>query len=100
MECSVMEVGAWSVCETNATSITRRGCAAPAPEKAGGGFGDPLDRDPDRVLRDVVEEKVAPEHAQREYGVVLVESESDGVWAIDASATEHLRVRMHTAAAD
>ena len=64
----------------------RRGDVFRHEMSGGGGFGDPLDRDPERVLRDVVEEKVTPEHAEREYGVVLVEPESDGVRAIDASA--------------
>ena len=66
----------------------------------GGGFGDPLDRDPERVLRDVIEEKVTLEYAEREYGVVLVESVGDGVWDLDVPATEHLRGRMRTATAD
>ena len=66
----------------------------------GGGYGDPLERDPDRVLRDVIEEKVTREHAEREYGVVLVESEGPGAWALDIQATEHLRGQMRTTAAD
>ncbi|HEV8439687.1 MAG TPA: hydantoinase B/oxoprolinase family protein [Methylomirabilota bacterium] len=36
-----------------------------------GGWGDPLERDPDRVLKDVLEEKLSPEYARREYGVVV-----------------------------
>ncbi len=36
-----------------------------------GGRGDPLDRDPELVLRDVLEEKLTPEYARREYGVVI-----------------------------
>ena len=36
-----------------------------------GGWGDPLDRDPELVLRDVLEEKLTPEYARREYGVVI-----------------------------
>ena len=66
----------------------------------GGGFGDPLDRDPEGVLRDVIEEKVTPAHAQREYGVVLVDSEEPGVRTLDLAATEQLRERMRTVAAD
>ena len=67
----------------------------------GGGYGEPLDRDPEGVLRDVIEEKVTREHAEREYGVVLV-----GIrgcicaWTLDLPATEHLREQMRTAAAD
>jgi N-methylhydantoinase B len=36
-----------------------------------GGWGDPLGRDPERVLADIREEKVSPEHASAAYGVVL-----------------------------
>ena len=43
---------------------------------------------------------MAPEYAQREYGVILVESEGDGVWNLDIPATERLRGQMRTAAAD
>ena len=37
----------------------------------GGGWGDPLERDPERVRADVLEEFVSPEAAREEYGVVL-----------------------------
>lgn len=37
----------------------------------GGGYGDPLDRDPERVLEDVVDEWISPERARAAYGVVL-----------------------------
>lgn len=64
----------------------------------GGGYGDPLDRDPEAVLRDVVEEKVTPGHAEREYGVVLAEGEGPGAWTLDLPATRRLRARMRAAA--
>jgi N-methylhydantoinase B len=37
----------------------------------GAGWGDPLERDPELVRRDVREEKLSRAHAEREYGVVL-----------------------------
>ena len=37
----------------------------------GGGFGDPLERDPEIVLRDVCEERLSREYVLREYGVVV-----------------------------
>jgi len=37
----------------------------------GGGYGDPLTRDPERVLSDVVEGYVSLEAAEREYGVAI-----------------------------
>jgi len=55
----------------------------------GGGRGDPLDREPERVLRDVVCNYVAAADAETDYGVVL---RSDGIdLAIDLPATEALR---------
>jgi N-methylhydantoinase B len=36
-----------------------------------GGWGDPLERDPERVLTDVLEEKLTAEYARREYGVAI-----------------------------
>ncbi|MGH3134777.1 MAG: hydantoinase B/oxoprolinase family protein [Gaiellaceae bacterium] len=37
----------------------------------GGGFGNPLERDPERVRADVIDGYVSREAAEREYGVVL-----------------------------
>jgi len=37
----------------------------------GGGYGDPFERDPQRVLADVVAGYVTPEAARRDYGVVV-----------------------------
>lgn len=42
--------------------------------QAGGGYGDPLRRDPDRVAEDVARRVVSPEAAANIYGVVLDES--------------------------
>jgi N-methylhydantoinase B len=53
----------------------------------GGGFGDPLDRDPARVAEDVRNDAVSVEAARRIYGVVV-----DG--ALDLEATERERERI------
>ena len=37
----------------------------------GGGYGDPFERDPERVLDDVVNGYVSVEAAERDYGVVV-----------------------------
>jgi N-methylhydantoinase B len=37
----------------------------------GGGYGDPRERDPDRVLRDVIRGYITAEDAARDYGVVV-----------------------------
>ena len=36
-----------------------------------GGWGPPLERDPERVLDDVRNEKLTIDYAEREYGVVI-----------------------------
>ena len=36
-----------------------------------GGWGDPLERDPALVLKDVLEEKLSADYARREYGVAI-----------------------------
>jgi len=57
------------------------------------GWGDPLDRDVNNILEDVVNEKLSPEYVRREYSVV-VERNSDGItWEINFAETEQLRQR-------
>ncbi|MDP3890686.1 hydantoinase B/oxoprolinase family protein, partial [Nocardioides sp.] len=53
----------------------------------GGGWGDPLARDPKLVVRDVVWHKVSPEAALADYGVVLTGSLDDDTLGHDADAT-------------
>jgi N-methylhydantoinase B len=53
----------------------------------GGGWGDPLRRDPGLVVRDVVWSKVSPGHALADYGVVLTGSLDDDTLGFDADAT-------------
>ena len=53
----------------------------------GGGWGDPLARDPEMVVRDVVWRKVSPEAALADYGVVLTGSLDDDSLGHDADAT-------------
>ncbi|MEW6082317.1 MAG: hydantoinase B/oxoprolinase family protein [Bacillota bacterium] len=55
----------------------------------GGGWGDPLERDPERVAYDVKCGFILPESALRDYGVVL---EPDG--SVDESGTAELRTKM------
>jgi N-methylhydantoinase B len=58
----------------------------------GGGYGDPLDRDPAQVRWDVIEEKVSADAARREYGVVIGDAGGDIV--VDVAATAGLRERL------
>ncbi len=53
----------------------------------GGGWGDPLVRDPALVVRDVVWRKVSPAAAYDDYGVVLTGSLEDDCLGFDAEAT-------------
>ncbi|MGH3380855.1 MAG: MFS transporter [Actinoallomurus sp.] len=52
----------------------------------GGGHGDPFTREADRVLHDVLDEKVTVAGAARDYGVVITPG-----GAVDAVATRELR---------
>ena len=59
-------------------------------EMAGsGGYGDPLERDPEAVADDVRQDKMTPGHAKAEYGVIL-EPET---LALDTGQTTALRKR-------
>jgi N-methylhydantoinase B len=60
----------------------------------GGGWGDPLDRDPQAVLDDVWDEYVSIEGAEHEYGVVITGSLEAMDLAVDAEATAQLRARI------
>ncbi len=55
-----------------------------------GGWGDPLARDPERVLADVLDEKVSPAQARDVYGVVLTAAGR----AVDWEGTERRRAEL------
>ncbi len=65
----------------------------------GGGWGDPLDRDPEAVLDDVLDEYVSAAGAERDYGVVLTGSLDDLTLAVDETATKELRESRRSPAA-
>lgn len=61
----------------------------------GGGWGNPLDREPERVRLDVARGLVTPEWAQEAYGVVLVKDGTDAdAWRVDEQATAQARERL------
>jgi len=60
----------------------------------GGGWGDPLERDPARVLDDVLDEYVSIKGARRDYGVVLAGAAEDLSLRVDTEATARLRAEM------
>ena len=57
----------------------------------GGGWGDPLEREPALVVRDVLWRKVSPEAALADYGVVLSGSAEQDDLGYDAAATSTMR---------
>jgi N-methylhydantoinase B len=56
----------------------------------GGGYGDPLERDPELVLEDILNGKVTPQAAKEEYGVVLDTGGRD----LNQSSTTRLRAEL------
>jgi N-methylhydantoinase B len=57
----------------------------------GGGHGDPFEREPAQVTRDVEDGLVSVERARDVYGVVLKEGERPGTYTVDAEATARHR---------
>lgn len=55
----------------------------------GGGYGNPLERDPASVLEDVLDEYISPHIAREAYGVVI-----DDEQRLDLSGTRALRAQM------
>jgi len=63
---------------------------------SGGGYGDPLERDPELVKRDVRDEYVSVEGARRDYGVVILGDpygDPENL-SVDYEATRKLREEM------
>ena len=78
-----------------------RACPAAAatrftrPSAGGGGFGDPLERNPAAVLEDVADGYVSVERARKDYGVVVREIDPDlAEYEIDEAATTAERERI------
>lgn len=78
--------------EVGANEPLAPGCSYFTQYPGGGGWGDPLERDPSRVREDVLDEYVSLEGARRDYGVVL----DPGSLEIDVGATEALRREMRS----
>ncbi len=61
----------------------------------GGGFGNPLDRDPQLVLEDVMDEWLSVEAAKQYYGVVIKVVDREALdFRIDAAATKKARAQL------
>ena len=74
------------------TMTMRRGDVFRHDQPGPGGWGDPLERDPARVLRDVRNELVSVESARDDYGVVIDRT----AWRVDEAATVTLRATLRT----
>ena len=59
----------------------------------GGGYRDPLERDPERVLVDVINGVVTVAHASEVYGVVVAVDDDDPP-TLDPRATEARRAEI------
>jgi N-methylhydantoinase B len=75
------------------TTTLKRGDVFRHDQPGPGGWGDPLERDPARVLRDVRNELVSPRSARDDYGVVL----DTATWTVDEAATSALRDELRAA---
>ena len=70
------------------TAILQPGDVLEVRSAGGGGRGNPAEREPWRVARDVARGYVSPEAAERDYGVILRDGE------VDEAATEAARAAM------
>jgi len=70
----------------------RRGDVFIHDQPGPGGWGDPLERDPARVLRDVLNELVSVDAARDDYGVVITAARE-----VDAAATTRRRAELRAA---
>ena len=60
----------------------------------GGGYGDPLERDPAKVLDDVLDEFISLDHAETVYGVVFDAVDDGYGHAVNAARTTARRAEM------
>ncbi|WP_198083863.1 hypothetical protein [Variovorax sp. E3] len=65
-----------------------------AQSGGGGGWGEPLQRDPAHVLNDVVNDLVSIEKARGDYGVVIDAARLE----VDCAATDAFRAQKRKAA--
>jgi N-methylhydantoinase B len=77
------------------TMLFRKGEVIRHEHAGGGGWGDPLERDPQAVLRDVRNEFLSAGKADADYGVVIDTDQ----WSINADATALRRDEIRTARA-
>jgi N-methylhydantoinase B len=79
--------------ESKITMTIARGDVFRHEVAGAGGWGDPLERDPAAVLKDVRNELISVPAAQDEYGVVIDPQH----WTVDDAATQRLRATLRAA---
>jgi N-methylhydantoinase B len=79
--------------ESKVTMTIKRGDVFRHEVAGAGGWGDPLERDPTAVLKDVRNELISPAVAAQEYGVVV----DTHNWKIDDAATQRRRAEIRAA---
>lgn len=62
----------------------------------GGGWGDPLDREVELVQRDLIEGRVSPDSALRDYGVVFMAGDDPDEPRVDMAATDRTRMDLRS----
>ena len=67
--------------------------------RGGGGLGDPLERDPQQVAKDVNQDFLLPRYAHKIYGVKLLKND-DGSYSVDDEGTVALRKEIRKQRAD
>jgi N-methylhydantoinase B len=72
------------------TTLIKRGDVFRHEQPGTGGWGDPLERDPARVLRDVRNELVSLRSSREDYGVVI----DTTTWTVDEPATSRSRGQL------
>jgi N-methylhydantoinase B len=89
--------GAKRELRVNAFHAIQEGDTFDLVSQGGGGFGDPLERDPEQVMRDVLDGLVSTENALAEYGVVVVGAGGDKRIDPEATRSERLQRRSDSA---
>jgi N-methylhydantoinase B len=75
---------------SKSTTDLEPGDVASVQTPGGGGYGDPTERDPRKVLEDVVNGKVSVEAAREVYGVVIDQAARE----VDEAATRERRTEL------
>lgn len=71
------------------------------PTAGGGGFGDPLERNPEKVLEDVIDDYVTVGRAAKDYGVIIIPVDPEICeYRLDLEATKAEREKIRAARLD